>query len=476
MILAGKFVKLLTQSAGLVLLFAILNPGCTKEPIKVRQLNDIPAPPTWTAAEIAPGPIDSRWWRSFDDKRLAEIIDEALDKNYSLQGAAARIDFAAAQAEIAGADLYPSASASGNRSQRRQNFIGFPFPGADERDVLSSTSTSYGVSLDVSWEADVWGRVRAGEAVAWADYEAAEADLRGAKQSLVAQATKAWFAALEASEQVELAQNTVNSYRATVESVRRRYESGLQSSLDLRLAISSLASARSLLTQNENLLDSGKRQVEVLLGRYPDAELEMVDGLPELPALPASGIPSELLSRRPDLVAAERRLFAAEGRLAQAEKNLYPSFNLTTGTGTSGRNITNLLDPDFLVWSILGNVVQPVFQGGRLRAQVRASEAAAREHLAVFSNQVLNAFLEVERALASEGFLARRQAELEDTVNQSVAALELAEERYQAGLEGFVAVLESQRRSLDSQRQLLTIKRQRLDSRVNLHLALGGGF
>lgn len=449
--------------------------GCWTSAIEVRHRPELPVNQEWTALEVDDDAILDEWWESFRDPDLKHLVELGLKENYNLDGAAARVEAAVAQALIVGADLYPSVSAGFNAGKQKQNFIGFPIPGAGDQ-VLSQTSESYGISLDASWEPDVWGRISAGRFAAVADAAAAEADFRGAKLSLAAQISKSWFAILESQAQVELAEKTVASYRDTAQQVRSRYVKGLQSSLDLRLARSSLASAEALLAQRTMQFDLAVRQLEILLGRYPAAKLEVAQSLPPIPPIPAVGIPSEVVSRRPDLISAERRMWAAGARWTQARRALYPGFNFTGRIGTSVDEFRNTFDPDFYIWSIAGNIMQPVFQGGRLRAQITLQDARSREAAAQWADSVLQAFVEVETALAAERYLAKQEQHLIRAVEQSAASHELAVDRYESGLESFVTVLEAQRRSLDAESRLLDVRRQRLDTRVNLHLALGGGF
>jgi NodT family efflux transporter outer membrane factor (OMF) lipoprotein len=318
--------------------------------------------------------------------------------------------------------------------------------------------------------------VAAGKKAVVADFEATAADLRAAQLSLAAQASKAWFAALEGAEQIRLAERTVSSYSDTAERVRRRYERGLQSSLDLRLALSSLHSGEALLELRKQQLDLGIRQLEILLGEYPAGDLETTGNLPALPPTPPTGIPSELVSRRPDLVAAERRMLAAGARWSASRKALYPSFSISGGIGTSTSDYLQVFNGSFFIWNLAGNILQPVFQGGRLRAQIWLDDARSKEAAAAWANTVLSAFVEVESALAAEKYLKDQETALRDTATQSSASLRLAQDRYDSGLESFVTVLESQRRSLNADIELLNVQRQILDNRVDLHLALGGGF
>ena len=448
--------------------------SCTRTPREIEHPLAVKPPDSWSTSASADAVV-REWWQSFSDDTLAELVTEAIDHNYDLRAAAARLEVASAQARIVGAEALPSVEAGLSGNRQRQNFIGFPIPGA-ENQVLSRTFSNFGVSLAVSWELDLWGRIGAAKAAGVADFQAVEADLRAARLSVAAQTAKAWFALLEAERQRRLAEQARDSFERTAERIRDRYQVGLRSPLDLRLALSSVAGAQALLEQRLEQYDRASRQLEILLGRYPSASLMASPGLPILGDSPPAGLPSELVSRRPDLEAARRRLAAADYRWIEARTSLYPRFSLTTSGGTATNDLSELLLGSRFVWRLAGNLVQPIFQGGRLRAEVDASAGRSREALANFATQVLRAFAEVESALAAEAFLRNREHALEEAVAQSTASLRLANDRYTSGLEPIVTVLEAQRRSLDSEAALITVRRLKLATRVDLHLALGGGF
>ena len=454
-------------------------------PRNLGELTGVELPERWDT-ETAPSgtPIDAdRWWRALGDPLLAELIDRALTGSHDLAAAAARVEAAAARARIAGAPLLPEADATLSGIRARRNFIGFPIPGGEER-VLSTFSTTWGASLNLSWEADLWGRVRSGRDAALGRTAAARADLAGAALSLSGQTAKAYFAAREAAAQVELARATLENRRTNRQRVRRRFEAGLRGALDLRLARSEEASAESVLEGRLGALDAAERQLETLVVDYPDRDLPLPagasGGLPLAlaagpPPVPA-GLPSELLARRPDLAAAERRLEAAGFEVARARAALYPGFRLTGSAGRQSDELRDLLDNDFTVWSIAGNLLQPLFQGGRLRDGVDLARASFEEATALYAAAVLRALGEVETALAAERYLEARADALADAAEEARRAQELAEERYRAGLADFLAVLEAQRRTFDAESRLLEVRRQRLDARIDLVLALGGGF
>lgn len=453
----------------------VLLAGCATAPEVEHPDLDVEVPERWIAGEALSDSARSLWWTDFGDVGLQEVVQAALSGNYDLKAAAARIDAASAQARIAGADITPSLSLSLDASRRKQNFIGLPIPGG-EGAVLSTIVNTFGVSLNTTWEIDLWGRIRSATSAALADLQAARADFEGARLSLIAQTTKAWFLAVEARQQVELAEATVQSYTRTADDVRDRYEKGLRSPLDLRLALSNLASAEALSMGRRGRLDAALRQLEIILGRYPAGRLHLSDSLVPVPPPAPAGLPAHLLSRRPDLVAAERRLASADRRIAEARASLYPRLSLTGSAGTSSNELKNVLEEDFSVWSLIGKILQPIFQGGRLRAGVDLTEANMRQAWASYAGTLLRAFSEVETALAAEEFLRNQEESLAEAARQAEAARLLAGEQYREGVIDLTTLLDAQRRALAAQSQLLSVRRERLGVRVDLHLALGGGF
>ncbi len=436
---------------------------------------DLNVPQNWISIETTGEGEISQWWTRFNDPRLDELVEVVLMENYDLKAAATRLDAAAALARIAGADLYPQVSANLNASRQKRNFVGFPF-GGDGGGVQGFTSNLFGLSLNVSWEIDLWGRIRAAKSAAVADFQATEADLSGYALSFIGQTVKAWFAAIEIMEQVRLSEATVKNYTTTNDQVHRRYRLGLRPSLDVRLSESNVATAEATLLLWQNQLQQVKKLLDTLLGQYPSGQIELSDKLPSIEEDVPAGLPADIVSRRPDLVAAEKRLAASYARVIESQRALYPRISLTGSTGTSTDEFKNLLNGDYSVWNLVGNLLQPIFQGGRLRAGVDLARAREAEALALYAASVLNAYSEVEIALAAEEFLSEREAALRTAVVQSLAARDLADDRYARGLSDLIEVLEAQRRAFLSQSQLIGVQRARLDNRVELYLALGGDF
>ena len=416
-----------------------------------------------------------QWWMTFDDSLATQLVREALTNNYTVQIAATNVAAARAQARIVGVATWPQSSATGSGSRSKRNFIGFPIPGAGGQ-VQSTTSTSFAADVAVSWELDLWGRLRSSHSAALADLQAIEADWHGVRQSLAAQTMRAYFACVEAQRQVHLSEATVESYETSTRQVQSRYERGLRPALDLHLARASLSSAEASLYQRRLQLDMSVRQLEVLVGRYPAGVLQPGSRLPTIQQPVPAGLPAELIGRRPDLAAVERRLAASDSRVREARRALYPRISLTAVGGRSSNALADLLDGDFSVWNLVGNLTQPLFQAGRLRAGIDLSEANADRAVIAYAQTALRAFAEVESGLAAEGLLAEQEVALTAASQESTHARIVARQRYAKGLTDMLTMLISQRTAFDAESRLLAVQRQRLDTRIDLHLALGGGF
>ncbi|BDS05659.1 multidrug transporter [Oceaniferula spumae] len=439
-----------------------------KPPAKHDPVLGVGVPANWVAgSSSAKIPSSSAWWTEFGDRQLNALIHESIAHNHDLKAAAGRIQTAAGEARITAAALYPTLSA-GIDASRRQN--------ASIAGVGSTRTDTFGVSLNTSWELDIWGRVRKSSSASYANLQAAEADYAARALSLAGQTAKAWFALTEARQQLALAVSTRESFRKTGKQATDRADAGIQSPTDKHLAVSNYASAEALVEQRKENVQRASRQLEVLVGRYPSGNTKGAATLPSAPSAVRAGLPADLIRRRPDLIAAERRAAAADKNVGAARAALYPRISLTGSGGSSSSEVRNLLKGDFGVWSIAGNVVQPIFQGGQLRAQIISAKGRQREAEESFAQAALTAFGEVETALSVEQILANREAKFRKAADAARQASRVSSNRYDQGVDPLLNVLESQRRALDAQSSVISARRARLNNRVDLHLALGGGF
>lgn len=425
---------------------------------------DIPA--SWRA-DASPEPVKA-WLADFRDPALISLVEEAVIRNFQLRSAASRVRAARAQARIAGAEPRPRAqlAASANRSRR----------GAAGTVLPESTSDRWELSGQLSWEADLWGRLSDAARAARADWRASEADFAAARLSLAANIARQWFNVIEVQAQQRLAEDTVESFETSLATVENRYRQGIGDALDVRLARNNLETARAGLLQRRRQHQNLVRGLEILAGRYPSGAMPQSGSLPELPGPVPAGLPSQLLERRPDLLAAETRLRAAGFRLAGAEKNRLPAIALTANAGTSSDALRNLIDLDYLIWNLAANLAQPVFQGGRLAAERDLAAARDDEALQDYAHAVLTAFREVEDALDSDTWLLAQEQAARRAAEEAREAETLALDQYRRGLTEIITLLEAQRRKFNADSALIEIVNLRVQNRIDLHLALGGAF
>jgi NodT family efflux transporter outer membrane factor (OMF) lipoprotein len=418
------------------------------------ETTEIPA--EWTAPADDAGEVDDGWIKNFGDPELEALVEEAVsEQNPNLRVLSAQVDRAAGLARQAGAALKPTVALGADISETSGSTIG--------------SGTDYGAGIQMSWEIDVWGRVRAGATAAEESLRATAADFEFARQSLAASVAKGWFLATELRLQSELAQETVELLAETVDLVRTKQEVGQVSMQDVHLVQADLASAEDALRQVESGRQQAARSLEILMGRYPAAE---VDGADEQAAVPPPipvGIPADILERRPDLRAAERRVAAAFYLSEQARLAKLPSFSINAGVGGS-----NALDT--FVGSLAAGVFAPLYTGGALEAQIDIANADQKAAIAAYGATVLKAFEEVETSLTNEDLFAQREEFLETAVNENLQAYELAKVQYDVGKIDLLSVLQMQARWIGARVGLIRIKNERLAQRVNLHLALGGSF
>jgi len=409
--------------------------------------------------------VQQGWLQDFDDLILDALVVEALANNYDLRAAATRVAQARAQARIVGAELYPRVDVGATAARRGLSSSGDPL-----------TLNSFDLAVDVAWEADVWGRLRNDTLAATLSADATAANYAAARLSIAARVAQAWFNLVEAELQVELAEQTVSNFRDNLEIVTEGFRSGLNSALDVRLERANLAGAESELEATRIVRDGRARTLDVLLGRYPAAELKIARTLPTMNTPVPPGLPAQILERRPDVRAAALQLAASDENYNAARKNRLPRILLTGGGGATSGDLRDLLDLDDLVWRIVGDISAPVFQGGRLQAERDLAQASSDETLANYAQTVLVAFREVETALTAERLLALQEVSLRIAATESNEAERLALERYRVGLVDIITWLEARRRAFNANSSLIAVSNRRIQNRIDLYLALGGGF
>jgi NodT family efflux transporter outer membrane factor (OMF) lipoprotein len=377
----------------------------------------------WSTAASS-GAVQSNWIESFGDPALTALVIEAQSNNPSLAAAAANLDRSWALARSAGAALMPDA-----------NLVGLASESGTTANSASSTSLILGAR--VSWEPDLWGRLRAGRRSAQANAQSVEADFRSAQYSLAAATARAYFTAIEARNQADIAREAVSILEGTLQIVNLSYENGHATAQDVSLSRSDLATARGL----EGAQRDAVRSVEAILGRYPEAVLEVREALPEPPPPPPAGLPSELLERRPDLVAAERRVASAFNATAQVRTARLPTIGLTGTLGNASDSLSDLLDPGNAVWIAGSSLLAPIYDGGRREAALEVATADQERALAAYGQTALNAFREVEMLLDQGLVFEQQVVALSEAVTESEAAFRIVTRRYEEGEESLLSVL-----------------------------------
>ncbi|RCL33053.1 MAG: transporter [Puniceicoccaceae bacterium] len=426
---------------------------------------DLPA--AWNSQSFNTAP--TAWLADFNSPQLESLVLEALAQSPSLRATAARFAQSLAEARISGAELKPSAGLGLNGARQKINTFG---PNSTGGVIFEN----YDLALDLRWEIDLWGRLRDQTSAAVARAEGYQADLDAARLSLAAQITKGWLNLIEAQQQLVLSEQTAETYRDNQRALESRYKLGLSEGFDLRRILTQAASAEAETVARERTLDQAARHLEVVLGRYPAGALDAVITLPSLPPRIPAGLPADLIQRRPDLVAAERRLAATDRELRASQKDLLPQISLTTSGGTSSQEFEDLLDGDFGVWTLVGNLTQPIFQGGGIRANIDRNTALRDQAAANYHGSALRAFLEVETTLAAEQFIRREQAKLAIAAEEATATEALAWDRYRSGTGDFLSALDANRTADAARSRLLSVSNIFLQNRVDLYLALGGAF
>ena len=456
--------------------------GCVaKSPPKVKRALELELPSSYES-KLDVIDSDTNWIKEISkDGKLEKLIEEVLLNNWDFKKAATNVQRAAANAKISASKKYPKFSGGLGGARTERSFLGFPFGGDQESSearprVSKSLFSSYGMSLDMNWEIDLWGRMRAGQEALIAEFEASSSELRGFKSSLAGQTAKIWFALLGAKEQEELAKRSLASFKKTQRMLRDAFDAGNGAASQIRLAASDVEVAVALLEQRKAQVRAAARQLEILLGRYPGGIIEASGGLPRMPPPPPPGIPSDLLNRRTDIIAAERRLAAADRRIKEAKLALFPQISLTGSRGTTSEKLRDLTDSAFGVWNLGGQAGQQFFRAGEVLANVKLRQIMKTEAYIDYQSEVLEALREVETCLDNEVILRNRWNALVLAEDNLIEAYKRSVEEYRGGIGTSTNLLLTQRQMLSVSSQVLEIRRIRLENRINLHLTLGGNI
>ncbi len=450
--------------ANLVVVLSLVAGGCSVSGISTEP-ETLPYPVDW-ARGGAEGAVDTNWLKSFDDPQLEALVGEAVAANFDFRAEAARLESARQQVVIARADRLPALDASLDGSRR------------ESEDAAGNRTTidAWDASLGGRWEADLWGRLSRRQQAAELALAAQEARLQAVERNVAGITAGQYFDAIEARELLAVAQRRLDNALASRDIVASGYRLGLNDALDLYLARSQVERERANLAQQQQQVLEKTADLQLSLARYPDGTLVIDRQLPVLPDPIPAGLPSDLLTRRPDIREAWLGLLAADAELAAAHKARFPSLSLVGSAGVASDEFASLVDDGASAWSIAFGLTQPLFQAGRLAALEQQALARLRIAEQGYLDLVYRAFADVENAISRAASLDERYDALLDAERNAKAALDLALEQYQRGLVSYTIVLESQRQAFDAEATVVQLRNQRLQNRIALYLALGGDF
>jgi len=431
----------------------------TRAEIQQQALTNIALPTAWKAGGDN-GNIADNWLATFNDAQLDALVTEAIAHNPDLRVAATRVEQAAQYVEVAKAALRPSINIFGSGGTKSG--------GEDALQVLS---------LGVSWEIDLWGRLRYARNAAQEDYVSRQADFEFAHQSLAAMTAKSWFTASETWLQLQVAEEMVKSAQQLLVFADKRQQVGVGNEQDIALARANLGTFQDSAKQIRFAHEQTLRALELLLGRYPATELKARQDLAKLPGPVPTGMPLETLERRPDLIAAERRVAAAFNRVGEAKAAQLPRLSLNASLRAFDSSIL-ALNPDYSNPSsgLGAKLLAPVYRGGELKAQAEIKTLEQKEAIADYARMALRAIGDVENALAAGKTLDERERLLQATVADNRRALDLTQTSYRIGKSDLRAAEQQHLSVYAAQLALLRVRSEQLAQRVNLHLALGGSF
>jgi outer membrane protein, multidrug efflux system len=464
----------MTRSVRIIssLVVAALLSGCTIGPDYKRPAVARPETFRGQATAEAASLADVPWWEAFQDPILKGLIQDALGSNYDVRIAAARVQESRANLGVARSDYFPSLDygVGASRARMLPGVLGGVGAQAPASDLYSAT-------MSMSWELDIWGRIRRSNEAARATLLSTEDARRGVWLTLVSDLAQAYFQLLALDVQLQIARDSTQAYQGTYDLFLDRLNHGIASKLETSRALGALGVAQATIPQLERDIVARENQIRILLGKAPGPipRGQPMYQQPVVPAVPA-GLPSALLERRPDLRQAEQQLVAANARIGVAKAEFFPKLSLTTLFGTASPEVSALTGGTATIWAVAGMFSGPLFNAGRTLGTYRASIAQWEQVRLQYEQAVLIALREVSDALTALAKLTDAEAGQDTAVRALADAVDHATDRYRQGLASYYEVLEAQQQLYPAQITLAQIRQDRLLSYVRLYKALGGGW
>ncbi len=410
------------------------------------------------------------WREFFRDPALQQLIEVALENNRDLRAAALNVDAYRALYRVQRADLLPVVSADGSGTRSRT-------PGDLNMSGEPGISSQYSATFGVSWELDLFGRLRSLREQALEEFFASEAAQRSTQISLIASVANAWLTLQADQALLQVTRDTLKTYEESFGLTQRSFDVGVASALELRQARSAVDSARVSIEQYTRLVAQDRNALALLLGQGLPAGLPSGDGLErtQLATLPV-GLPSGLLQQRPDILQAEYQLRAINASIGAARAAFFPRISLTGAAGTASSELSGLFDGGSGYWSFSPSISVPIFNAGQLRANLDYAQISKNIQVAQYEQAIQTAFREVADGLAAQATYVRQVQAQRDLLQTSEDYYQLAERRYRTGVDSYLTVLDAQRQLFSVQQQLISDRLAQMTSEVNLFKALGGGW
>jgi multidrug efflux system outer membrane protein len=446
--------------------------GCAVGPNYVRPKVNVPADFRGAEGEAQQASYaDLPWWEVFKDEQLKALIKTALANNYDLGIAVSRVEQAHQVANVARSQYFPFVTYSVGASDGKNEFLGSVIPG------FGTTKGAFLATGSAAWEADIWGRIRRLNESARAQYLSTEEARRGVMLTLTSNVAQAYFQLLGLELQLQIAKETTASFTDTLKLFTQRYEGGVASKLDTSRAAAAQAAAAAAIPEYERQVALQENVLSVLLGSNPQSIAHTAKLLDEVvpPEIPV-GLPSALLERRPDVLASEQQVRAANAQVGVATANFFPQFGLTALLGQASTPLSRITAGSANVWSVAANFTGPIYEGGALRAQKRQSVAFWEQTKLQYEQTALNAFTDVSTALISRQKFEAIRAEQARSVAAYQEAVTVSLQRYTAGKASYFEVLDAQIQLYPEQNALAQTEINRRLVVVQLYLALGGGW
>lgn len=455
----------------LACLATVLISGCAIGPNYKRPTVNTPADFRFTTNQSTNSFGDVPWWEAFQDPALVDLITIAITNNYDLRQAVARVEQARNLAVVARAPLFPQIGYRGDVGRGRNALFNSPAW------LNGATESTAQVNLNVLWEIDLWGRIRRLSEAARAEYLSTDDARRGVTISLVSQMATAYFQLLQFDEELAIQRAATNAFTASFRLFEDRLKNGAASKLETDRAAAALANAASIIPRLELDIATTENQIKVLLGQNPGpiARNALTNRVLITPDIPA-GLPSELLRRRPDVLASEQLLIAANANIGASLANFFPQIGLTTFIGKVSPELSVFTAGSANMWNVGATLAGPLFQGGQLRAQYRASKARFEEAKAAYEQNVLTALQEVSDALIARQKLGEARFYNEQAAAALASSVDLATQRYVGGRSSYYEVLQAQQELFPTQRAQVQAQVGELLAIVQLYKALGGGW